>query len=1043
MRASRSVPRDAAVAHTEPCHRVEESGAELGELAEAIEHAAHLLPQQGPITVFIHHNTLHALEDLPFHEAVRKGAQIFGCQPYLGEDRYRDELRRGRIRFAELQEVVEADLGERAREPVPGFGTRLDLRLAMLQYPLRFGPTEELVWYVAEQDALRRVRPEVSSAIRSRLIAETRRWVMRDVRGGAESLGNGSTSRADARGSRAGLGELLDRFGESAIESWSDEQWERLTLQAMWRVCCERVRDLPLFVAPPPERLRHRDLLLEATGEDADALVDGLLIRFCSAFLDQGLAAWQLPRRDEGFLRAFCALYRRPGGPPARWRAGLAAELARLEDHEVGPLASIRESLDDLGVVRPEWVAFLSATLLASRGWAGMVRQIEERGDRVVHPVPRGSLVEFLAVRLLLDRHALTYTAREALGYTGPIGGLRETLWAAASAPWPPSVEQRAFPIFQLAQIVGLSADLLHRLSRTEWAKVMEEIETFGGLERRRVFHLAYERRFYTQTLDAIALHAAKPTATPREPRFQAIFCIDEREESIRRHLEELAPEVETFGTAGFFSVAMYYRGAADAHFVALCPAVIRPEHWVVERVVDSLAEDHQRRARTRRILGMASHRIHTGSRSLTQGALLAGLGVLATVPLVARTLFPRLTARLRRSLGRIVLEPPLTRLHLERIAPVAGPDDRGIGFTLDEMTNIAEKVLREIGLTSRFSRLVLILGHGSTSMNNPHESAHDCGACGGARGGPNARALAQMLNDPRVRERLAQRGLLIPTETYFVGGMHNTSSEAVTFFDRDLIPGYHCQEFKEIDSIIHRALERNAHERCRRFLSAPLTVSFAGARQHVETRAEDLAQVRPEWGHATNAITIVGRRDWTRGLFLDRRAFLTSYDPAHDDLDNTILMRILSAVFPVCSGISLEYYFSYVDNTGWGCGTKLPHNIASLVGVMDGYLSDLRTGLPWQMVEIHEPVRSLFVIEASPESMMRIMERNEGIRRLCAHGWVSLTLIDPHTGAISVFREGAFHSYRPQSDVLPRASSSVEWYRGWRDHLEFAEIGR
>src|SRR6516162_991021 len=109
-------------------------------LYEVIEHAAHLLPAQGPITVFIHHNTLHAFEDLPFEEAVKKGAGVFGCQPYLTEERYREALGRGRIRFAELQEVVEEDLGERARDRVLGATTRLELRLAMLQYPLRFGP---------------------------------------------------------------------------------------------------------------------------------------------------------------------------------------------------------------------------------------------------------------------------------------------------------------------------------------------------------------------------------------------------------------------------------------------------------------------------------------------------------------------------------------------------------------------------------------------------------------------------------------------------------------------------------------------------------------------------------------------------------------------------------------------------------------------------------------------------------------------------------------------------------------------------------------
>src|SRR5262249_57028580 len=109
----------------------------------------------------------------------------------------------------------------------------------------------------------------------------------------------------------------------------------------------------------------------------------------------------------------------------------------------------------------------------------------------------------------------------------------------------------------------------------------------------------------------------------------------------------------------------------------------------------------------------------------------------------------------------------------------------------------------------------------------------------------------------------------------------------------------------------------------------------------------------------------------------------LNSYDPTQDDADATILTRTLQAAVPVCAGISLEYYFSYVDNPGYGCGTKLPHNIAALLGVMDGAASALRTGLPWQMVEIHEPVRPLFVIETQPETLLKILARNPNIDRL------------------------------------------------------------
>ncbi len=187
--------------------------------------------------------------------------------------------------------------------------------------------------------------------------------------------------------------------------------------------------------------------------------------------------------------------------------------------------------------------------------------------------------------------------------------------------------------------------------------------------------------------------------------------------------------------------------------------------------------------------------------------------------------------------------------------------------------------------------------------------------------------------------------------------------------------------------------------------------------------------------------MAIVGRRELTRGLFLDRRTFLTSYDPLQDDDHRTILTRILQAAVPVCAGISLEYYFSTVDVVGWGCGSKLPHNVASLLGVMEGAASDLRPGLSAQMVEIHEPIRPLFIIETTPEAILRIMEHNPGIDKLVRNDWVRLAVIDPETAEICVFRHGAFSHYNPATDALPTVRRSLAWYRGWRDNLGFATI--
>lgn len=1012
----------------------------LQRLSHVIEHAAHLLPAQGPITVFIHHNTLHAFEDLPFHDAVKKGAHVFGCQPYMTEERYREQLKRGRIRFSELQEVVQRDLGNLSSQELPCFGTLLDLRLAMLEYPLRSGPTEELVWHVAESNSMRRVRADASALIRAQLIAETRRWVMRDLRSGHELGQNGH--RPANEWLSDSLAELLERAGESKMETWADEDWEGFGLQAMWRICCDGIRDLPQYTTQPEFPVRHRDLIFEISGEDSDTLVHERLIRFCAAFLDQGFASWPMPCREEGFFKAFASLYRQPQGQPEGWIHGLASELNRLERAGTTPLESIFESLEILGVAEGEWEDFLSATFLALRGWGGMVQQIELRGDRAVQPIPQGSVVEFLAVRLLLERFALIQTARHALDFRGPLKELRHTAQQRFERQWPPSIEQRAFQVFKLAQIRGLTPDVLYRLNKDDWAILVEEIETFNGLERRRIFHLAYEMRFTRQTLDAVGIHAPKRVGRPESPNFQLCCCLDEREESFRRHLEELEPNVETFGAAGFYSVAMYYRGAADAHFIPLCPIVIKPEHWVTEEVDDSHGDAHRVRARRRKALGTATLQIHHGSRSFALGALLTGaVGVLASAPLVGRILFPRLTAKIRQVFGRIVQAPPATRLCLERHEPDAGPENGHVGFTVAEMINVGERLLRDMGLTSGFARLLIFLGHGSNSLNNPHNSAYNCGACGGSAGAPNARAMAEILNDPRVREGLAQRDIILPPSTFVVGGYHNTCNDSVTFFDVDRVPESHRDEFEYARKIVEATCDRNAHERCRRFMSAPLTLSFSAARQHVEERSEDLAQTRPELGHATNAITIVGRREWTRGLFLDRRAFLTSYDPLQDDADSTILTRILGAVFPVCAGINLEYYFSNVDNSGFGCGTKLPHNLSGLLGVMDGAASDLRTGLPWQMVEIHEPVRSLFIIETTPHAMQQIIRRDEAIGRMCRNEWILLAVLDPISRKLFVYDQGEFEPYEPKASVLPKASSSVDWYRGWRDHLEFAEI--
>ncbi len=1015
-------------------------------LATEISQLAELLPLQGPITAFAFLNPLQGMEDRPFVDALRDVSSVYGCEPFLQESRYRNKMQRGRITVDELREVLMEEPENHMDTLIGGLVRRIELRLSMLQHPVTPANENELRWMIAESDALRRFRSGMSHESRDRLLEETQHWIMRDLRQSRASTEASSSnlSASCPEQFQSIVQDVITQFGRNSIENWSDSTWEQACLTLIWKLSLCRLKSTPAPAPPVHREVRHRDLLLDVTSEDTDLLVHPVLVRFCAAFLDQGYSQWPLPDREAGFLKCFSALFQAGVAGTARWMKSLASELHRLQSKELSALDSIEESLRILGVQPEERKEFLRNTLLALRGWAGMIWQTETRPDRVYRYSSPGTLNEFLAVRLILDRLAAAHVAKNTIGFDGKLSDLRPLLRQSLHESNGKSTdEQRAFLILQLAQIHGWCPRMLAQMTEEKWAELIREVDAFSDFERRRIFHFAFERQLLHRALDAVSIRAAQPLIKPAQPQLQIVTCIDAREESFRRHLEEVAPDVETFGNAGFFCVPMYYRGAGEATFTALCPVVIKPQNWIVEDVVYALEESHRQRAAARKLIGTASHRFDFGTRSSVSGAFLTAIvGPLATVPLLGRILFPRFAAQMHKTARRFVAPPAITRLRLEREEGTpAGPNEDGIGFTLTEMVNMSERSLRDIGLTSNFARMVMFLGHGSNCLNNPHESAYHCGACSGSAGGPNARALAAMLNDVRVRRKLKERGLEIPDETYFVGGLHNTASEEITFFDLELLPTSHVRSLRLARDVFSRVAERNAHERCRRFESARLDLTGPEALLHVQERAEDLAQTRPEYGNCTNAMCFVGRRSRVRGLYLDRRSFLMSYDKSQDNEKNMILARILGAVIPVCEGINLLYTLSAIDSRGWGSGTKLPHNVTSLLGVMDGAASDLRPGLPWQGVDIHEPVRLLFVIESTPEAMIQIMNENPNVGRICRNGWAQLAVLDPNSNRIQRFVNGRFEDYTPIAQELQSTESSLEWYRGWRDHLPFGLI--
>jgi uncharacterized protein YbcC (UPF0753/DUF2309 family) len=958
-------------------------------LAGVVDELAHLLPAQGPISIFIHHNTLHAFEHLPFEEAVELAGERLGCEPFLAESRYRDKLASGRILARDVEKLLAEQLGEKGGRDVAGAFPRFDLWRAVVLHGIPAATGRELSWLLEETTALSCFRTDLPANARSALAV----------------LADGD-DRQDA---------------------------ERRAVRRLWNACLEAVRR----AGPPPTTsvalpVRHRDWFDIIYGIDTDAWIHPTLIRFLASYLDQGLAHWSMPERGRGIHGCFLEMYRtslaKQCGP---WARSLPRIVADDYDSERDALRSIENSLTQLGVAADEWADYLTAELLALRGWAGIVRQIEERPDRVPARDLTVTLRGYLAVRLLFERAALEHAARE-ISFEEPLSTLRSSLRNRLPEPSSPTAVERAWPLFHVAQLCGLDALVVEQWTTSNVAEIESELREIDSIRQRRVLHQAFERTVRHRVYDALIHHTPHERAEP--PVFQAVFCLDEREESIRRHLEEVEPACETLSTAGFFNVAMYHEGATDAHPRPLCPVAIRPEHYVAEAEIDPDRLAGRSRRLHRRAAGFLGYNVHLGSRLPVRGALLMTLfGWLALLPLVLRVVFPWLSSRWRRVREKSTgISETRLLLNREDTAPPIGAHS---GFTVSEMADIVRRVLEDIGICNRLASLVLIVGHGSVSLNNPHESAHDCGACGGGRGGPNARAFAQMANDPRVRELLATPGLRITDDTWFVGAQRNTCNNAVTFYDEDLVPAPHRALFEKAKDAIDTARRREAHERCRRFDSVPQWYPPVAALAHVEGRAADLAQPRPEYGHATNAFCIVGRRARTRGLFLDRRAFLVSYDPAQDD-DGKILARVMAAVVPVVAGISLEYYFSYVDPTGYGCGTKLPHNVTSLLGVMDGAQSDLRTGLPWQMVEIHEPTRLAIIVEAERERVQRVVRENPAIERLVRNRWIWLACVGPESGVLWEFRSTGFVQHRPEHLLPTVTGESASWYQGKRGFL-------
>lgn len=679
---------------------------------------------------------------------------------------------------------------------------------------------------------------------------------------------------------------------------------------------------------------------------DLDLLVHPLLFRILCSYLDQGISIWSFPDSKKGFLASMREIEQNTF---SSFFKNERAKKLLLESN-----TTIEDLLTIIVEDKSLFNQYIFDQQFAHQGWSGMVSAVED--------LPQ----------TLLDRKKIT---------------LKELI------------------IFELL----LEIDALDTKFGENWTSLKHRLdskptELFGDVPKTELSELlniwqdAFEWTYYDQVLAGVKIDAPKHEEI-KEKSFQAMFCIDDRECSIRRYLEKFDEGCKTYGTAGFFGVEFFYKPVHANSSTKQCPAPVTPKYLIKEEIENSKAK--------------TNNDIHFGKHSLslfTGWFIAQTLGFWSAFRLLLNIFRPSENAAAVSSFKHMDTNSKLT-IENKNLDDVE--EGLQVGFTVEEMALRVGNLLNSIGLVKDFASIVYVVGHGASSVNNTHYAGYDCGACSGRPGSVNARVISFMANHAGVREILRTQGIDIPASTQFVGALHDTTRDEIAFYDKEILTDENKQKHIKTEALFVKALDFNAKERSRRFESIDTKESPEAIHERIRIRAVSLFEPRPELNHATNALCLVGRREMSENLFLDRRSFMNSFDYEVDP-EGKFLVNILNAVAPVCGGINLEYYFSRVDNHKLGAGSKLPHNVMGLFGVANGIDGDLRPGLPSQMIEVHDPIRLMVIVEHFTDVVLAAIKKSDQTYEWFLNEWIHLVVVNPVTKELSYFKDGAFTGYEP-----------------------------
>lgn len=932
-------------------------------LHHLIEEAAEPVSQFWPMKGFVSHNPIQGLEHLPFDEAFRQAKDLFGANGYLPVEEYRGLFETGRITAESIDKALDR-VGPGNDESISlssrTISAREVYRLHLL-HGINVLEPALLEWQLSSGGALQQPLSDTATDL--------------DLAGLWEQVLS------------------ILKLGDSSV----DKQFSKSASGD------EAGLDLPF-------RRTLSDWLDELTGSSILSSIDQQVIKWTASFVDEGMASWSMPGRRSGFYAAWRELAQHDASGRLLGIKDFSAKVAALPED---PESSIQNALQALEIPEARWPDYLTRVLGQLPGWTGLIRW---RGLNPEDPIQKASpidVVQYLAVRMFYETELVKCQAQRAWNIEGNLPAVLKYLEANDSAAEATvdahklAVCRDAWRLFQLAQLLKLDRDTLAEFSSEQARTIVGWLDELAVEQQLPVWLEAYEDSYRNELLLKIRENQGKQDAPRERPLAQAAFCIDVRSEPFRRHFEE-AGEVETLGYAGFFGIPISHRGYDNEESFPLCPVLLSPSNALYELPRQGQQEALSKYAAGTRWIQLGEQLFHDIKHSPIASFLLVDvLGLFFSLALLGKTLFRRSYHAVLHTMKTWFVQAVETEIQAgeeegEKPQVSGVPVELTRGFSIAQQADFIEGGLRMTGLLENFGRFVVLCGHGSVTDNNPYFAALDCGACGGRHGDPNARTFAVMANNPLVRAELKERGLDVPEDTWFLPAKHNTTTDRVDFYDVVDVPDSHRDDLEKLRQTLIAGGEQQALDRCTRIPGTPLNMTAKQAFAHVEARSFDWANSRPEWGLSGNAGFIIGRRSMTRGLNLEGRCFLHSYN-ALSDPEGVFLEKIMTAPLVVGEWINMQYYTSATDPWKYGGGSKVIHNVVGGVGVMYGSQSDLATGLPLQTVNdgerhFHEPVRLLTLIEAEHTIVADIISRHDILQTFFHNGWLNLVVIDPVT---------------------------------------------